>query len=581
MVRLLLLLSLLSPALSLADSPTGVVWRDWDQTVFDQAQAQKKLVLLDLEAVWCHWCHVMDDKTYGDADVQRLLNQSVLTIKVDQDARPDISNRYEDYGWPATILFDSEGREIAKLSGYIRPERMIALLEAFIADPTPGPSVRPTAPVTYSSEAALSPALRRELHNKQLAHYDRAQKSWGTYHKFLRPAGVEYALSRRDDPVAQRMARETLDAGLKLIDPVWGGVYQYSDSGVWTNPHFEKIMSFNAWNMRVYSLAYAALGDARYLAAARDIERYLIRFLTSSQGAFYASQDADVRPGEHSAGYFDGDNAARLAAGIPRVDTHVYSRENGWAIQALVALYNVTGDAQTLARATAAAHWVVEHRSLGGGGFGHNQEDRGGPFLSDTLEMGRALLDLYTATANRQWLTRATAAGGFMLRRFVSKEGVGLATTTGGSPRVIQRDEQVRAVRFANLMQHVTGDLRYQSLSSTAMRYLATPEIARETPTFGPLIANAELARDPVRVTIVGIRTDPRARALHRAALRLPTAYKHVDWLEPGGARHAYDLPLPQAKQPIAIVCVAGRCSEPLVDHGDIEPTVITLQSGS
>jgi uncharacterized protein len=78
-------------------APTGAVkihWLGWNDEVFAQAKREHKFVLLDLEAVWCHWCHVMDANTYSDPKVQRLLQSHYLAIKVDQDSRPDLSNRY-------------------------------------------------------------------------------------------------------------------------------------------------------------------------------------------------------------------------------------------------------------------------------------------------------------------------------------------------------------------------------------------------------------------------------------------------------------------------------------------------------
>src|ERR1700674_5717452 len=77
---------------------SGLEWRPWSDAAFADARAEHKFVLLDLEAVWCHWCHVMDDVTYRDPIVIQLLNQRYVLVKVDQDARPDISNRYENYG---------------------------------------------------------------------------------------------------------------------------------------------------------------------------------------------------------------------------------------------------------------------------------------------------------------------------------------------------------------------------------------------------------------------------------------------------------------------------------------------------
>ena len=157
-------------------------------------------------------------------------------------------------------------------------------------------------------------------------------------------------LARAIVPDGSRMARETLSAQRNLFDPVWGGVYQYSTDGDWKHPHYEKLLQFQAENLRIYSLAYARWDDPQYLEDARQIRRYMQDFLTSPEGVFYTSQDADLVPGEHSEGYFALGDQERRQQGIPRVDTHIYSRENGWAIQALATLYAVTGEPETLQR---------------------------------------------------------------------------------------------------------------------------------------------------------------------------------------------------------------------------------------
>jgi len=101
-----------------------VPWMSWSNDVFTMATTQKKLVLLDLEAVWCHWCHVMDEETYGNTEVANLIKNNFIAVRVDQDARPDISLRYENFGWPATVIFSPEGKELKKLKGFIEPVRM-------------------------------------------------------------------------------------------------------------------------------------------------------------------------------------------------------------------------------------------------------------------------------------------------------------------------------------------------------------------------------------------------------------------------------------------------------------------------
>jgi len=129
-----------------------------------------------------------------------------------------------------------------------------------------------------------------------------------------------------------------------------GGVCQYSTDGDWDHPHFEKIMQMQAENLRTYAAAYALWHDLSYLHAAKKVRNYLQNFLTSSAGAFYASQDADLVPGKHSAEYFKLSDSNRRKRGTPRIDQHIYSRENGWAVNALTTLYAVTDDKALLKR---------------------------------------------------------------------------------------------------------------------------------------------------------------------------------------------------------------------------------------
>src|ERR1700743_566953 len=100
-ISLLILLATASH-LHAADLPSEIQWHPWSESTFQQAKSEKKLLLLHLGAGWCHWCHVMEKVTYHDPEVIKLLQQNFIAIHVDQDERPDISARYEDWGWPAT-----------------------------------------------------------------------------------------------------------------------------------------------------------------------------------------------------------------------------------------------------------------------------------------------------------------------------------------------------------------------------------------------------------------------------------------------------------------------------------------------
>ena len=332
---LLALLANTSPTWAVTPFPQPA-WQDWSPQVFAQARAEKKLVLLDMAAVWCHWCHVMDEKTYADPAVLAELKQHYRVIRVDQDARPDLSNRYKDYGWPATILFDAQGRELVKRAGYIERSEFLPLLQATYKRPKPEVEAKiPKHRIGSSSQ--LTPELRNTLLRKHRNSIDTSLGGLRIAMKFLDRDSVEYslALAAAGDASQRSAAMQTLDAALKLKDPVWGGFYQYSTHGDWQHPHFEKLLAVQAGYLRIYAQAFAQLEKPQYADAARSTVAYLQRFLSSPEGAIYASQDADLVPGQHSEAYFASTDAERRRLGIPRVDKHLYAREAGLAAEAL------------------------------------------------------------------------------------------------------------------------------------------------------------------------------------------------------------------------------------------------------
>lgn len=569
----------------LAVSPSfaaGVKWSEWNDDLFVRAAAEKRFVILDLEAVWCHWCHVMARTTYADPEVTELLASKYLPVRVDQDANPDLSSRYGDWGWPATIIFNSDGTEIAKLRGYIEPARMQALLKAIIDDPSPGPSVGDAFEIKPSTSTFLTKAQRAELIGKFDESYEDKLGGWGEVQKYIDADSLDYAMSRAEagDAAAIKRARQTLDAAIALIDPVWGGVYQYSEGGSWTRPHFEKIMLFQAQYLRQYSQAYALWKDPKYLAAARNIERYLAAFMSSPDGAFYVSQDADLDRETDGHKFYALREAERRKLGMPRIDKNLYARENGWAISGLTAFYNVTNDPRVLGSAERAAKWVNDNRARPEGGFRHGAKDRGGPFLGDTLAMGQAFLDLYAATGKREWLASAALAGDFVATFKDEAGGFLTAKTSEAKVGVLAKparliDDQIQVARFMNLLNRYFGSEGYREHASHAMRYLigASAEMIRPLP--GALLADDELAVEPTHMTIVGPKNDPRAETLHALARALPARYKRLEWLDSReGKLPNPDVEYPDLDQPAAFACSNRICSFPSFNARELEATV-------
>lgn len=552
-----------------------IMWHAWSEEIFEQAKRENKLVILDLEAVWCHWCHVMDEKTYHDPTVVKLIQQKYIAVRVDQDANPDISIRYEDYGWPATVIFKADGSELVKRRGYIAPENMARLLQAVIDDPTPGPSVVAAKEISLGSSSEFSSIQRDKIINSIHRGYDAVQGGWGTTHKFILAPNVEYALikARQGDQSLEKKARETLDKATALIDPVWGGIYQYSDRGRWDSPHFEKIMSFQADDLRLYSLAAVQFNQPRYLKAARSIEQYLANFLTSPEGAFYTSQDADVSDKIDGHAFYPLDDKGRRALGMPRIDKNIYARENGWAIRGLAALYDATGDKAVLNRAIQAANWIAANRSISGGGFKHGETDRAGPYMGDTLAMAEAYLALYTSTGDREWLAKSRSATGFIEKNFKSKAGFVAAVVPKNSKGVFQQpllqmEENVSVARLANKLLHYTGNEQYKEPALHAMKYLVALESSDNVRYLaGPLMAADELATDPAHITIVGSKSDPAAQALYQKTLQYPVVYRRIEWWDQAeGKMPNPDVLYPQLAKAAAFICVNHACSTPIFE---------------
>ncbi|HKY64247.1 MAG TPA: DUF255 domain-containing protein [bacterium] len=601
MRRLFILFALLLHSAAASAGGSAIPWQTWSERIFERAARENRLVLLDLEAVWCHWCHVMDEQTYSHPEIAELIERRYLAVKVDQDSRPDLANRYRDYGWPATVVFDAQGRELAKRAGFLAAPEMAELLRRLDQDPRP--LVEPTYPSRLAaapSLAGLSEDLAVELRRRHREAFDPEEGGLRLSQKFLDADSLEYSLhlAAAGDGEEEGRARKTLRAAAALVDPVWGGVYQYSHGGNWANPHFEKILSFQRDNLKIYSRAYRLWKDPEHRKAAAAIRSYLKNFLRSPEGAFYASQDADLVPGRHASDYFALDDGERRLRGMPRIDRHRYARENGWAAEALIEYYLATGELEALEEARRALDWVLAHRRLdsgayasltwasrlkgpAAGGFRHDAEDEGGPFLGDTLAVGTAALKLYAATAERRWLETARGSADFILRNFSAKDG-GYFTARGDGILEPARtlEENTGTARFLNLLGHYTGNSEYFGGARRALAWLALPQVATARLTEpGILLAAQELAAPPLHLTVVGSKRDPQAGALFAEASRQPEAYLRVEWWDRSeGPLPNSDVGYPALERSAAFVCSAKLCSSPVFQPQGLGPLIQKLQ---
>ena len=446
----------------------------------------------------------MNRETWSDAEVRGVLKDKFIPVYVDQDSRPDISQRYERWGWPATIIFGPDGTEIAKLRGFYSPQYFIPVLTATIEDPSPVEYPEPGGPERGRMLATgLSDAQREEI----LGFID---KAWDDEHggwsksKFFDGPLLTLALQRArqgDTENAARIKKVLTLMADTMIDSN-GAISQVNLKPDWSEPAREFPMFSQEAALTAYARASVMFADPAYRQAADRIYGFLKDTMAAPGGGFYASMG--------------------LSEGEPGVDRRLYARETAQAVSGLLAYYDATGVIAARDLATSGARWVLANRALLGGGFRHAEQDKGGPYLADNVEMAKALLALHRSTGTREWLDRARDTADFIATTFIDPATGGFVASASPDARqltrpVKQREDNVTAVRMFSLLSAYTGENRYREIAEAGMGYLTSPPILDG---FGflpdVLLAEDELRNEPVHVTIVGAKDDPRSAALYR-----------------------------------------------------------------
>lgn len=563
-----------TPLASAEPAPNRIAWQAWEPQAFEVARRERRILLVVVSTTWCHWCHVMQRETYADVRVERAIARAFLPIKADADQRPDLAERFRNYRWPATAFLTPDGEPVLALRGYRSADELFAILtdvEQRVARGGPYPGFQaPSAPRAAVSEpdAARLASLRETLVRQLDGLYDAQHQGWGRGQKYPVAEPVLWGLRRsRTHPVERqplRRAMDTLAASEALLDPVWGGMFQYSVGPGWNEPHYEKIMGVNAGALEAYAQALETSGNERWRRDAQQVRAWFERFLSAPDGAFYASQDAEVG-GQEATAFHRLDDAGRRRIGVPRVDTHVYARENGQAIRAYAAYARATADAESLPRAARAALRVLASHALPDGALRHDAADDGARlFVLDQAEMGLALLALARQTADPAWVAAVGRLATALRARFEDAAGGFFDTTAGSGPGVLAQrlkslEGNAQAARFLLGAAVVTEDEGHRRAALRAIAAVSAPEFLQAHWRYvgGLLLAVEEALAATTKVTLRGAPSDPRREAL-AAAVRRRARLNPDLWLV--GAAEA-------AEPPFAVVCTPdGACSDPLED---------------
>src|SRR6202790_5676259 len=325
-----------------------IQWHEWGEEAFSAAQRENKPVLLDIGAVWCHWCHVMDRESYDDPAVAAIVNEHFIAVKVDRDERPDIDSRYQvavsavsgQGGWPLTAFLTPDGKPFyggtyfPPNDGYGRPSFRRVLLSIANAYAEKNGDVVEQAKMVESAMAQsesfagkdgrVSAGILAAIQTSAFRMFDPEHGGFGQAPKFPHPSALDLLIKRyaRSAPSLRRTAE---DGGLHTEEPrstsatsaedslrnlitttlehmavggvydqLAGGFHRYSVDERWVVPHFEKMSYDNSELLKNYVHAYQATGDEFFAEVARDMIRWMDEWLSDrARGGFYASQDAD------------------------------------------------------------------------------------------------------------------------------------------------------------------------------------------------------------------------------------------------------------------------------------------------
>ncbi len=557
-----------------------VRWRPWSGTSFAQGKAEGKPVLVDAEATWCHWCHVMEAKTYGDPEVAGLVNASFVAIKADIDLHPDAQELYSDIGWPGTTLYAPDGRVLWRHRGYIPKEEFLPVLKRIAeGDRSPWKEEEPAS--TLAAEAG-DPLVwgRKEVDG----HFDDNRGGWGRQ-KYPIAMNLEELFRRASegDGSARFRALYTLSQQRHITDPVWGGIFQYSAGPDWHEVHFEKLATLQAGYLENLAEAYRATGDEDWKRDAAKVLRFLRRFFQHPDGGYSATVDADL--GGHGAAkprllgkdYYALGDQARLRAGLPRTDTRRYAQVQGLLMSALARLAGVQEDPQVLVDARRTAAYAEAHLKEDGG-YLHGEGQPGVFFLQDQAAMLKGLLALFESTQDAAYLKRAQSLAEFIQARLSDGKGLYFARFGGAEALPVANrrpvDDNLLLARGFIRLHALTGEEMWRGRAkSIAERLCTIAGLDGQGRWLGEaLLLLAELKEDPPHLVISGPLSDSRTGDLLAAIQRLWMPGVVILHYDPAlGEPSNPELSFPIMKAPAAFLCGKGTCSKPLLNSEDLE----------
>ena len=517
-----------------------VKWQPWSPAAFTKAQEEDKPVLLSISAVWCYWCHVMDDDTYSDPEVQDLLNEHFVTIRVDNDHRPDINARYNVGGWPTTAFLTGHGGLIGGAT-YLPPEQLISMItefaEAYKNDrPTLYTQARDLLNTRkdhaqrFVASSQLEQSMTDRVSRIVVGSYDATNGGFGSEPKFpnasiLRFLNHQYRTTGED--FFASMLIKTLDSlsDGQVHDSSDGGFFRHCARADWTQPQHEKMLEDNLRLAREFLDASILLDRPKYRETAKQTFDYLLdQLYDPAVPGFRGSQ------GAHS-DYFSLSPDQRTADARPESDPSCYASNNGLAVTVLLDAAWKLGDLSLQTKALQTLETLDS--AARSGSFSHVYSEQGPSdvpaFFTDWVWLLTALVQAHGNTAAEGYLERAVVVAQIMVDGFFDQKAGGFFDIEDQPDGIghlqikekVLADNTVAAQALIRLHQ-TTRNADYRQIAEATLS--AFVETFREQ---GEFAADYGLTvhllnNDLVEVTVEGKPENAGCQALLAAAVRLP-----------------------------------------------------------
>ncbi|HUN29246.1 MAG TPA: DUF255 domain-containing protein [Alphaproteobacteria bacterium] len=541
-----------------------IAWNPWSDETFARAQREDKPILLSISAVWCHWCHVMDETSYSDAGVIERINARFVPVRVDNDERPDVNARYNMGGWPTTAFLSPDGSLLTGAT-YLPPEHMLRALDQVadfyaerkddIAEKTRKMRGARTR-YEIASAQELSERLVRDFAASLREAYDEEFGGFNEEPKFPQPEVLDFLLTYwrlSNDARFYEIVAHTMRAMAHggMYDAVEGGFFRYSTTRDWTIPHFEKMSEDHAGLLRVLAeLELWAPSDMVRGDLHRTIA-YVRTVLRDPQTGFFAgSQDADEA-------YYVLPLEERRKLTPPYVDRRSYSNWTAALAGAFAWCGMALEDRSLVDEALFTLDAMHDRLRDDDGLLFHVAAPGEAPritgLLGDQVAYVRALLDAYEISGEPRMLERARVHADATIAAFGAEDGGfydRVHHDSLGRLEVPDRPIVDNGLMAENLLRlaSIAHEPRYRELAErTLLLYAKTFQGAMS---FSAAYVRA-LARYLAPDVSVRVTGEPAAAVgLRRAARQLPSPFVTVS-SEPGYEALAY-------------VCRGTTCGSPV-----------------